>query len=392
MLIKRIALVVAIFTLSLTTPVSAAEAGVIEGRLVNGTAGGSSSVADLDITLKLYQDSNELDLSKTAQTDAEGRFVFDRLDTEPSYDYHVNITYQQAEYQSGHISFVEGETTKSVVVTVYDSTTSDEAIQVATAHTVIYIEQGVLNVWDYFLFENMSDLTYIGSKEVTPTPGGMRETLKFSLPEGASELQPGGALMDCCIHRSEEGFIDTTPVLPGAKETFYSYRVDYNSGTYTFSHEANYPTVSFDLFVQGEGTNVAGDQLVVQEPMIIEDIWYKHLSSPELALGDILNIRLSGLPSGVDNQQTVLWVTLTLVLLTAGFGFSYLMRKKRLRPVSLQGSLAQKRQRLLVELAQLDDDFEVGKIQEESYHRLRARRKAQLIELTQGSKEKSGDR
>ena len=46
MLIKRIALVVVIFTLSLSAPVLAAEDGVIEGLVVNGTEGGSSSVAD----------------------------------------------------------------------------------------------------------------------------------------------------------------------------------------------------------------------------------------------------------------------------------------------------------------------------------------------------------
>ena len=51
-LIKRVALLVMILALSLSTSALAAEPGngVVEGQLVNGTSGGSS-VADQDITL-----------------------------------------------------------------------------------------------------------------------------------------------------------------------------------------------------------------------------------------------------------------------------------------------------------------------------------------------------
>jgi hypothetical protein len=43
----------------------------------------------------------------------------------------------------------------------------------------------------------------------------------------------------------------------------------------------------------------------------------------------------------------------------------------------------------LVELAKLDDDFDVGKIQGKSYHRLRSAKKARLIQLMQEPQDKS---
>ena len=383
---KRIALGVVIFILSLSAPVLAAEDGVIEGLLVNGTEGGSSSVADQDITLKTYLDNTEV-ASTAAKTDADGYFIFDGLETELGYIYQITLTFQQADYYSEGLSFAEGETTKSTEVVVYDSTTSDAAIKVTMSHTVIYVEQGSLWVEKYFLFVNTDNRTYIGSKEA-PTPGG-RETLRFSLPKGATELQYVRGLMGCCIIDSEDGFIDTMPVLPGGKEVVYSYRVDYNSGAYTFSQGVNYPTTNFALLVQGEDIEVASDQLTVEEPMVVEDIWWNHLSGQELASGNILDIRLSGLPQAT-NQASIMWVVLAVVILGAASGFIYLKRKGRLQPVSHEDDFAQRRQRLLVELAQLDDDFEAGKIQEESYHRLRSVKKAQLIELTQGPKDKSG--
>jgi|TARA_B100000315_G_C14561971_1_gene580975 hypothetical protein len=388
MLVKRVALLVVAFIFYLAMPASAAEDGVILGQLVNGTEGGSS-IAKQEITLDTHLNDVEVALI-TIKTDAEGQFVFNGLSTEPGYSYLVTLAFQEANYSSEWLTFAEGEASKFTEITVYDSTISDEAIGVTTSHTVIYIAGGALEVWDYFLFVNESDLTYIGAREVSPTPGGTRETLRFSLPEGISELQPSATLMECCIYVSEEGFIDTMPVLPGVREIAYSYKVDYSSDNYVFSYEVNYPVASFDLFVQGESTIITSDQLTAQESMVVEDIWYNHFSSQTLALGDTLDIRLSGLPK-TDNQQIVLWVTLTLVLLSGGFGlFYYLLRKKRPQQVRSVGNLSQRRQRLLVELAKLDDDFDVGKIQGKSYHRLRSVKKARLIQLMQEPQDKSG--
>ena len=388
-MIKHIALLVMIFILSLSASALAAEPGsvIIDGQLVNGTEGGSS-LADQEVTLNIYLNNNEAG-SATTKTEADGRFVFDGLSTESGYSYQVTLTFQEADYYSEWLNFDEGETTKPIEVIVYDSTTSDKAVKVATAHTVIYVEQGSLWVEEYFLFVNEADQTYIGSKEVDTE--GTKETLRFSLPKEATEQQYDRGLMECCIYGSEEGFVDSMPVLPGGREVAYSYKVDYSSGAYTFSRRVNYPTANFDLLVQGEGTKVASDQLTTEEPLSIEGILFNHLSGKELAPGSTLVVHLSGLPQ-TSNQGAVKWVVLMLIVLGAGFGFFYLTRKGRLQPVSPEGSPDQIRQRLLVEIAQLDDDFEAGKIREEVYHRLRTMRKAQLVELMQRSKEERGSR
>ena len=378
-----------IFILGLSASALAAEpgSGMIEGRIVNGTAGGGS-VADQEITLTTYLNDAEVD-STTTKTDAEGQFLFDGLSTESGYNYEVMLTFQEAEYYSEWLSFDEGEATKSVEVTVYDSTTSDEAIKVAMAHTIIYVGQYSLKIMEYLLFVNETDLTYIGSKEVTAE--GSRKTLRFSLPREATELQITLGLMECCIYGSEEGFTDSMPVLPGTREVAYSYKVNYNSGTYTFSQDVNYPTTRYDFLFQGEGIEVTGDQLKAEEPMDIDGTRFNHLSGSDFAPGDIVVAQLSGLPE-TSNQGTVIWVALALVVLTCGFSLGYLLKKKRLQPVSPEDSLDQRRQRLLIELAQLDDDFGGGKIPEEAYRKLRAVRKAQLIELMQRSKEEGGNR
>ncbi len=309
-MIRGIALLVASVILALSTPAFAAEleSGVVEGQVSNGTEGSSSSVADHDVVLKTYLDGTETG-SATAKTDAEGGFRFEGLSTSPTYVYQVSLQYQEAEYTSEWLSFGDGETTKSVEVTVYDSTTSDEAIKITVSHTIVYVEEGSLLVKDYLLFVNEGDRTYVGSREVTAD--GKKETLRFPLPKEATELQYTLGLMECCAVSSEDGFVDTMAIVPGA--------------------------------------------------------------------------------SGLEPLK---WTAMALIGLVV-LGFGYPLIRKRLRPASAETiaseeSLGQRRQRLLSEIAQLDDEFEGGKISQEAYQRTRSERKAQLVELIRMFKEKSG--
>jgi hypothetical protein len=192
--------------------------------------------------------------------------------------------------------------------------------------------------------------------------------------------------MECCFFGSEGGFVDSMPVLPGVKEVSYSYIIIPSSNTYDFSRRINYPTANYELLVQGEGIDVTSDQLAKEESLDMAGILFSYLSGTALAPGDTLVIRLSGL-SDADNQEVILWVVVTLVVITLGAGSGYLLRKRGLQPVSPEDSLNQKKQELLVELAQLDDDFEDGKIQGEAYRRLRAEKKSELVALVHKSRE-----
>ena len=207
------------------------------------------------------------------------------------------------------------------------------------------------------------------------------------MPAEATEFQLGYGLMECCIAGSEDGFVDTMPVQPGGQEVVYTYKVNYNSGAYTLSRNVNYPTANYDLLVQGKDSKVVNDQLTIAETLNIEGDWFNRLSGENLTPGNILVSQLSNLPEA-QNQGAVKWVALTLVVLIGGFGFGYLWRRKKAQPVRVEDNLDQRKQRLLVELAQLDDSFEDGKIPEEVYRKRRATKKNQLAELIQRSKRK----
>ncbi|MFC2020652.1 hypothetical protein ACFLU1_02525 [Chloroflexota bacterium] len=384
-MIKTLALLLVIFILSLPAQVLAAEPadGMIDGQIVNGTADGSS-VANLDIALKIYLNGDEMD-SATSVADTEGRFTFSDLLTEPEYSYEVSLFYQEAEYFSDIIIFSDNETTKSANIVVYNSTDDASAIMIVMAHTIIYAGENSIDVTEYYLFANDDDLTYIGSEVINEE--GTKETLSFNLAAGVTQFQPTLGLMDCCIFSSEEGFIDTMAVMPGMKEISYSYTIDTGSGEYTLPLKINYPVVNYDLMVQG--AEVVADQLTAEEPIVIEGIQYSHLSGSDIPTNTTLAISLAGLPVSND-QGDIIWLLAAVIVVGAGFSFVYLIKKRNLQPVSREDNPEQVRQRLLIQLAQLDDDFENGKIAEEDYKKFRAEGKITLMELMQITKDEKG--
>lgn len=385
-MIKRIALLVMILMLGLSASALAAEpgGGTVSGQLVNGTKGGGS-VANIDVTLKTYVNNAESS-STSAKTDAQGRFTFSGLSTDAKYSYQIITTYQEAEYDGEEFSFESGQSIKSIEFTVYDATQSNAALNVAMTHTVIYVRQGGLEVVEYYQFNNEADRSYIGSGEITAT--GKRAALDFSLPAKASEVQYGGELMECCILGTGGGFIDTMPVFPGNKEIAYSYKVTGVSGEYTYSRKMAYPTDRYELLVQDTGVKVSSDQLVAEDPVDIQSDRFQHYSGGSFAPGKVVAVQLSGLPKSGSN--TIIWVALTLAAL--GGSSLYFLRRRRPQPVRAEGGDINRKRRLLVELARLDDDFENGKITEEEYRRLRGQRKAELLGLMQRVNEKSNRR
>ena len=379
-------LLVAVMALLLALPVKAAESGggAIEGLLVNGTAGGSS-VAGREVTLKVFAENVETS-STTTVTDGEGRFVFGDLFIESGRDYVITVVFQGAEYYR-RLVFEEGETGRSIDLVVYDSTTSAEAVRIAIAHTVIYLEQDSLLVKEYALVVNESDRTYIGL-ENSAVLGG-REILRFSLPEGAFELRPTLGMMEYCIFATNDGFLHTAPVLPGSTEMAYSYWVGPESDGYTFTRDCYYPTDEYALLVQGDTIQLEADGLTEEEPLEINDIRFAHFAGTELLPGDSVSVRMSDLYPA-DATLTAVWIAVGSVISVGGLSVAYLVRRRRAaEPGAPREDSDRRRDALLAEIARLDEDFEDGLIAAEDYHTARAAAKAQLLALMRRSGERS---
>ncbi len=349
------------------------QTGTIQGQVTNGTSGGGS-VGAVQVTL-FATNADNTTTHLTATTDAAGHFEFKDVNSASTSTYIVGLNYQQADYYSDALNFSDNETTKNVDLTVYNATEDDSGITVVNAHTVVFLDNGVLTVQELYVFANMSDHTYIGTLDSTT---GARRTLRFSLPAGFADLQFGGDLAATGVMASDTGFADTTPVQPGSVQAYYSYTLPVKSGKLTYSRGIDYPTLKYSMLVQGDKVSVKSDNLTAAGTTNMGTTAFATFTGSNLAAGSTLSATISGLAIPAKTTP-LLWIGVAVIIVGLALLGLYLVRRRRPAPAPV--AAGDDEERLLAAMADLDDDFENGKIAEGPYRAARAKIKAELVEL-----------
>ncbi|MFQ5885967.1 MAG: carboxypeptidase-like regulatory domain-containing protein [Anaerolineae bacterium] len=368
--------VLLLFLLALAPVVSAQ--GVLEGQVVNGTQGGPrDSVAGLTVTLYLLQEGKETSL--TTVTDEEGRFHFLDLTFEEGTTYWLLVEYEGITYGSGAETL--DEVSDPILLTVYETTRSDETIKVALDHLVVSFEPGALAVEEYYLFTNTGDRVYIGREDGT--------TLRFPLLPGADKIEFASQRVQANVLPWEEGVASTLPVAPGESEVSLTYSLPLEGPDYSFVRGLAYSTESFILLIEDIGAEVQSDQLT-REGSAQGHI----LLAGEALVGEEVRVEITNIPQETARpassssptlglERVSPWLILVPVALglalISGFG---LTRGRAMRlPTGPDLTLEEERARLLKTMAELDDAYANGAIPEEGYRAQRAEKKARLLEI-----------
>jgi len=162
---------------------AASAQGAISVTLVNGTEGGGP-VDGTEVRLLAVTEAGE-QIPATGKADPGGAFRFEDADTSVGVTYYVEAVYAGVGYRSEAITFETGETAKTIRLSVYETTTSDETITLRSHSTVVAREAGGLGLLEMMTFVNGGDRTYAGQKGAD----GRALTLRFTLPDGAGSVQ-----------------------------------------------------------------------------------------------------------------------------------------------------------------------------------------------------------
>lgn len=382
---NRIMLLLVILVFLLAPPVSAAEVeeGIVEGYVLNKTQG--NSVANLEVRLSTYM-NNQVVKSFTTNTGIDGYFVFKGLLTGISYQHLVMVNYQGVEYSSEELTLKSDGLIKRITLPVYNTTDDDKVVRVEQAHVIIYIEPEGLLVKEYLVFSNDSTLTYVGSRN---TADGTMKTLRFILPEQVDEIEITQGLHDCCIVASEDGFYDTDPLSPEGREVIYSYRIKPDASTYVFKHKVNYPIGHLILLVQTDNVKVINPQLLSNEVIDIEGKKFTSFTGDDIESGITISIELLDVSGGRRIHGA--WVlTIWLLVILTVFLLIFMLRKKKLTTLKAKTGVEAQYQQGITELAQMDNNFADGKLEEDTYIKLRAAKKSHIVKLQRKMQGKYG--
>jgi hypothetical protein len=390
---KRILASLALAALFVITGVMGAAAqspnGVIIGQAVNGTAGSALPPA-VQVTLQGFTETTLLP-PQTASVDASGRFRFEGLETTAGYGYVVYTDYLGVQYGTNTLTFAGGETELQATVTIYETIASDAAISLSRIHFVVTTLGNELEVNEVQSFSNSGDRTYIGAE---PDAGGRRTTVRFAAPAGAQDVTLDDETASGRFVQTATGFADTLPVIPGqgTLQVVFTYYLPYNPTSTVVATTFLYPCKTVNVFVSDTGVEMHSSQMILMGQMGSGAQAYVGYVAQNSAKGDSLSLEFKGevkggsahTPSGGGLSSTGIALIAggsALLLVASAFAYPALRRKQPPAAATEDLPCEDECEELLAAIADLDDLFEAGELDEEPYQRRRQALKARLLEI-----------
>lgn len=375
--------------------------GKIEGTVVNVTKDAAvGSTANLTVTLMSLAQGATSIVTRTTQTDADGRFVFTNLDTTLTTRYLATTRYADVEYYSNVLAFTSDATPLSTTISVYESTDNPNVVKILETHLIVDVQAPWLVVQQIIVLENTSDRVYVNRASVPHPP-----TLLLPIPVQAIDVQFDDRTVDQTTLRGDGVLTYTLPIGPGKDQIVFEYAVPYTAPKYEFNLPLFNDVGRLALYLVDVGATIQSQQLSpAPNPMEGTPGAPKLIvvAGEKLAAGTTVKVMLDKLPAASTSSSppttaTSVWpfgntptITVVLIALMAGVLatlIAYPLVRKRHRyaesveEADEEDETRDARTELLKQIAALDDAFEAGEIGEAEYKTKRAALKTQVREM-----------
>ncbi len=375
---------------SFDTTALAVSSGTVTGTLTNGTPGASAPDGQA-VVLHLFDNFQETD-AITTTTQSGGAFSFADVAFPPGRALILSIDYGGVVYVSDVVSPSSGQTTYDLPVRVFESTSDPSAIGVDRMHVIFDFQNDLVQVAELFIIGNNGDATFAAPHSGAPT-------VSFALPAGYGDLAfQDGAIGDRYL-QTADGFADTEPIRPGqsSQQILVSFTLPYTDAL-TFAQKISYPTTDVTILLPDNGVALSGSGIGDQGVRDVQGAKYHTYSAAGLRANDVFAFDLKGQPSLSALPQTAAAhaaaVTfdarsaivggIALALAVALVVYWQMQRRQiSVGAVVNRGSrdTGDDRDRLLDQIAALDDRFEAGGISESEYRARREKLKGRLKKL-----------
>ncbi|MCZ7541484.1 MAG: cytochrome c [Anaerolineae bacterium] len=404
----------------------------VRGRLVQGTAGGE--VIPVGLPMQLYALDVHGNLAGVYESESaeDGAFTFENVARAVGNMYLVQVTYDDIA-QGGQVPAINGdEETVTQDITVYKRTTDTSTIAITWAQMLINyapIEQFGLEVWLRLELANTGDR--IVTLDETAGSSAWHVSVAIELPPAAFGIQPmqaeGSQRYDVGVVDGVPMVRDTWPLRPGQVHTVtVAYYLPYEDGA-VIDQAFGYPVVDGAVLLPNDTVTLTSEQLdeagawryrvsaggvrvteLAPDEKIDPDkdfsLVKEHLLTRPLAGDERLVFELVGRPTRTSNvmssspassdseTNTVpLLLAVAGVLIIGAAGMLWLRQRRALAGglPALQADAdgwqappaGAEKEALLAAVAALDDAFEGGDLDEETYQERRALLMQRLLPL-----------
>ena len=196
------------------------------------------------------------------QTDAEGRFLFDNLETGPAFTYFVGVRYQEQLRRSEPVILQSAEHVEVVLEVseqpAQDAKGSDAPSPLRIIHHLMVIvgRDTHLEVREVIRLDNTGAPPYI---DKAGHGGATGISLHLPLPQGHYDLGQVQGLNTAYVHVDAAGLSYLAPLPPGEQQIVYTYSLPWHDGLATILVERTLGTSMLDVLVEDEHLNATSD-------------------------------------------------------------------------------------------------------------------------------------
>ena len=353
--------------------------GSVSGRVRHGTAG---SQVPGDTVVQLQYGNAELGVSRAeTQVDADLTFRFDDIPIREDFRYVVSAAYQGRLFSLPLPALPADD----VEITLYELTDDAGALSISRIELAIdavnLADLGAgLYISQRITLRNKSDRIFSSDRRFDD---GREAVLLLQFPQGAlimSGDSNGRYIVIEDMPNIPNAIIDTLPVPPGERhQVVMEYFLPFAAGA-TIEQEFNYAIEAELSVALAAGLSVSSEQTQLTQEGALDADYRRFSGRLQLDREPRLKLEISGDPfAQAGREQAIVTGEQVLALLAlAGAGLALLgglagWRYKRRGSGEIE--------RLVAELARLDEAHDQGRINHDLWHQQRRELKARLAEL-----------
>lgn len=282
------------------------EQATIGGQVLNGST--NEIVTEGEVRLRAFTAQLEEMYSETAPVGEDGRFEFQIEDVPADWVFLADVTYGDLTFNSDAVQVSVVEPTVDLPMFVFDTTTDPAVIVIDRLHMIITFTEERVTVSELYIFSNTASAVFVGES------GDFAEgTVKLGLPTGADNIsfQRGfGTTLDTFIPatnfvQTDTGWVDTTPLRPGAGSLnlLVNYDLPYDDGL-LLAHPLTYTLVGGASVIMADaGVNITESEWISQGAQATASGSFVSYVNTNLAGATAVSLTLDGRPSQILDSQ-----------------------------------------------------------------------------------------
>lgn len=353
----------------------------IRGRVVNGVTGEPISNS-LRVTLHAFDGQQQV-LTESAEVGTNGEFSFPDLEAVPGRLFVVSADYQGVRYVSDVTHIAEGDQPTDLSLTVSETTADASEVVARRVHVLIDrpADENV-RVVELWILVNEGDRT------VAPVDG--EGGVEVALPAGAGDVRFEDSLLGERYEPTELGFRLTTPLRPGGEGVQVVFSFDLPlQGDENLVQPMTVPVEAVTVLVAEGGPGVVGPSVRDAGTREAAGESFQQYDLGALQAGETLRLQLEGpplwrriLPRSFDVSWAVGAAALLLALGAVAWWYRPWIAGDGSEQMEKSDVYFERRRRSLLEaIAELDDSFERGEVEETAYQHRREELKSELTQL-----------